>query len=234
MDLSLVNISTNNTTGTVSSVFDVLLSAGSEICSEPNGEKVPIEIWAQIGLVDIAAHWALVRTVRAYWLYLRKYPQLLHKLAQWVERENCKQYMLGRWVYQTVDGGPSVVYQNGCLVWYWNDHPHREDGPAIIDEDGNQIWYCMGETSRAYGPAVIYADGEQVWYSGGKIHRVGGPARIRANGTQEWYWMGRLHRVDGPAIIRANGEEEWWFAGHMCEKSYFGTILLGQRFRVEI
>jgi hypothetical protein len=87
--------------------------------------------------------------------------------------------------------GPTVIWANGCIDWYFNGKLHREgDEPAVIDSDGTQYWIKHGLQ-----------------------HRDGGPAKIQTNGYQAWAQYGETHREDGPAIIWDDGKEDWVMRG---------------------
>jgi hypothetical protein len=37
--------------------------------------------------------------------------------------------------------GPSVIYQNGTLLWHLYDKKHRDDGPAYMYKNGEELWF---------------------------------------------------------------------------------------------
>ena len=42
------------------------------------------------------------------------------------------------------DGGPAVIWCNGCKEWWQNGKLHREDGPAVEYPSGFHCWYLYG------------------------------------------------------------------------------------------
>jgi hypothetical protein len=113
------------------------------------------------------------------------------------------------------DVTPSMVDDEGTLLWYYRGQRHRgNDQPAIIYSDGTQEWYHHGQRHRDNDqPATIYFDGYKEWYQYGQIHRDNDrPAVIYPDGTQGWWCRDERHRNnDLPAFIDPTTGVQKWF-----------------------
>ncbi|RTK95519.1 MAG: hypothetical protein EKK64_06770 [Neisseriaceae bacterium] len=74
-------------------------------------------------------------------------------------------------ILHSINGMPSVVFDNGTKEWYFDGKLHREkDKPAIEYSNGDKEYWFHGARHRWNGPAVICGD-KQYWFHYGEFIR---------------------------------------------------------------
>jgi hypothetical protein len=155
--------------------------------------SLPVEIWAQIAMIDSTSYNLVVRSIRS--------------LYKWAINPTLQKELKKKWL---IRDGVEYFLPNG---WY-----HREDGPARIADNGCYIWYRDGKIHRIGGPAIDSPVHSEWWVDGLK-HREDGPA-VDALNRKEWWQNGQLHREDGPAII-GNIYTEYHVRGEFVYRKFY-------------
>jgi hypothetical protein len=68
----------------------------------------------------------------------------------------------------SIEGNPSVIYNNGTKEWHFYGSLNRDDFPAIEYANGDKKYWALGRRHRENGPAVIYGE-KQYWYIHGEF-----------------------------------------------------------------
>ena len=68
----------------------------------------------------------------------------------------------------SINGNPSIVWDNGTKEWRDNGILHRKKMPAIEYSNGDEEWWIYGMRHREDGPAVIYGN-KQFWFEFGEF-----------------------------------------------------------------
>jgi len=98
------------------------------------------------------------------------------------------------------DDHPSVIFTNGCKVWFKDGYRHRENAPAMTNPKGALI---------------------ETWWYEGLIHREDGPSQTYRDGTEMWYKLNKLHNTNGPAVARKEFREWWLYDVQKTFKEWF-------------
>ena len=108
--------------------------------------------------------------------------------------------------------GPTILYCNGNLEWFFEGLLHREGNLPAVSFNGRQDFFLNGQKY------LLQENGTKEFIdSAGVLHRDYGLQAVEyANGDKEWWWHGVRHREDGPAVIYGN-RQFWFFNGEFIK-----------------
>lgn len=96
---------------------------------------------------------------------------------------------------------PSIVYDNGTMLWHKNDNLHRDDDLPAIVNDSEDYYY--------------------EWFQNGLLHRNGDKPAVVDEYVKEWHINGVLHRDGGkPAYKHIDGIHKWFIDGVKIRKEW--------------